>query len=85
MIIGILIIIFPFLGFPPNFQKFIVVTCGLVVALIAYSLAPKVKLVKSADIPFSEHKSATAVGEQKPSVASSASSTITNQNPPAQK
>ncbi len=85
MIIGVLVAIVPFLGFPLGFQKFWAVFCGIVVALIAYSFAPKVKPVKSADVPFSEHKSAPVTTEQKTAPTSSTASTITNQNPPEQK
>lgn len=69
MLIGVIIIVIPFLGFPINLKWFLEVVCGSLVAAIAYSMAPKIKPIVPADLPFSEHKS----------------NSITNPNPTDQK
>jgi hypothetical protein len=57
MLIGVIVVIVPFLGFPSSWQRFFEIVCGILVIGIAYSMAPKIKPVDSADLPFSEHKS----------------------------
>lgn len=58
MILGLLIIIVTFLGFPWGVKEFFIIVGGALVAVIAYSMAPKVKPTRESDVPFTEYKSA---------------------------
>ncbi len=62
MIVGILIVIIPFLGFPSGLIKFVEIVCGLLIVGLAYSMAPKIDLgPNQANVPFKDYRSTTAV------------------------
>ncbi len=56
IVIGVLIVIVTFLGFPWGLKQFLIIIGGIIVAIIAYTMAPKVKTMRATDVPFSEHK-----------------------------
>lgn len=59
ILIGVAVIVVPFLGFPGGIAKVLYVLCGLLIVGIAYSMAPKVKAVEPADAPFRDYHSPT--------------------------
>ena len=56
MILGIWVIISLFLGFPPVWDKILAVASGVLIVLIAYSMAPR-DPVSHKDEPFVDHRS----------------------------
>ena len=62
MILGIWVIILPFLGFPSSWDQVLAIVSGLLICGIAYSLGPKPKSGLPPSIPFVEHRSAAPTG-----------------------
>ncbi|MCX6718955.1 MAG: hypothetical protein NTZ38_01085 [Candidatus Taylorbacteria bacterium] len=57
MLLGLLIIIVPFMGFPSSWDSVILFISGLAIIAIAYSLAPKTSIGnKDKDLPFTENR-----------------------------
>lgn len=81
MIIGILIVVIPFLGFPSGLIRFIEVICGLLVTGLAYSMAPKIDLdLNQKNVPFKDHRSALAPTSTSSTASVIPESEITNSN-----
>jgi len=58
MLLGALVAIFLFLGFPQTFDKVIAVFLGLLIIVVAYRL-PVVTIDRKSGIPYAEHKKET--------------------------
>ena len=56
MIVGALVAIIPFLGFPSSWGRFFELVCGVLIIGIAYRMAPKVKVIDSASLPYEDYK-----------------------------
>src|SRR6185503_20141675 len=56
MVLGIWILILPFLGFPGIIERILMLASGALVVIIAYTLAPRVRTVSSSNAPYAEHK-----------------------------
>lgn len=73
MILGVWVIILPFLGFPSGWDRTIAVVAGFLIVAIAYSLGPKVKTRAEPSVPYVEHR-ADSVGPARAGSISSANS-----------
>ena len=62
ILLGVVIIVLPFLGFPSGWDTIISVCAGLIIIAVAYTLAPR-QYPKSADqhLPYAEHKNQAPV------------------------
>ena len=61
MILGIWVIILPFLGFSGTLKSIILFASGLIIAGVAYALRSEAKPINSSSVPYIEHKSEPAV------------------------
>jgi hypothetical protein len=60
IILGIWVIVLPFLGFPGNWDRIILCASGLIIAAIAYSLRLQGQPKKPSNMPYVEHKNEPA-------------------------
>ncbi len=56
IILGIWVVILPFLGFPGNWDRVILFASGLIIAVVAYSLRLEGQSKKTVDMPYVEHR-----------------------------
>ena len=85
MVLGALVALLLFLGFPSAWQKAFEVIAGFLIIIIAYRMSPNVNDKRSRDsVPYVEHRSSAPIAEAKaptmPEMPLSAE-TITNNNP----
>jgi hypothetical protein len=66
MMLGVWVIILPFLGFPGFWQTMLMLASGLIIVGIAYSMRPSGKPVASSNIPYVEHKNQAAAPSAMP-------------------
>jgi len=74
IILGVLVAVIQFLGFPTSWNKFFTFVCGFLIIGIAYRMGPKVKAVNVGSLPYEEYK------RSKSTVNSNETNTITNTN-----
>lgn len=60
MVLGIWVIILPFLGFPGTWKSILFCATGLVIATIAYALRPETRVSPASNITYAEHKNEPA-------------------------
>ena len=66
MILGVLVSVIQFLGFPDSWNKIFYVFVGVLIIGIAYNMAIKVNEVDTKTLPYEEHKSdQNNIGESK--------------------
>jgi hypothetical protein len=66
MILGALIVLIQFLGFPSSWNKFFTFICGIVVIGIAYRMAPKVKVQDEKALPYVDFKRGNIINQPEP-------------------
>lgn len=74
IVLGIWVIILPFLGFPGNWNHILMFASGLLIAAIAYSLRPQGQPKNPSNVPYVEHKNEPAPKAADPAVPASPSS-----------
>jgi hypothetical protein len=83
MLLGALVIVSPFLGFPSGTDTAISIIIGLIIIAVAYRMDPnkKPQESESSAMPYVEHHSSTADSNVKTDVPSAAG-VISENNPP---
>ncbi|MDE1975562.1 MAG: hypothetical protein KGI49_03585 [Patescibacteria group bacterium] len=68
MLLGVWVLVLPFLGFPGSWERFLGFVTGLVIIAIAYRMKPaeaagtvETDLQTSVDKPYEEHKTSSPV------------------------
>lgn len=73
IVLGIWVIILPFLGFPATWDHVIMFATGLLIAAIAYTLRLQGGSKKPSNVPYVEHKNEPAPKAPEPETPSSSS------------
>jgi hypothetical protein len=63
ILLGVLIIILPFLGLPDSWKTILFILIGLLLILLAYTVKVKAPEIPKENVPFVEHKENESVKE----------------------
>ncbi len=64
IILGVWVMVFLFLGFPPEWDKIFGLVVGVLIIIIAFKFKPPAKPVASERVTYTEHKSPKPSGQK---------------------